>query len=204
MEVVVYTDYKLLYEAEKAHRQQQEVAMAAMRHELDTLKRLIFGSRSERFVPTQPENPSQLSLGMDMGNSLEPAPAGTQQVSYTRTITAPPVPKNQNHPGRMPLPDHLRREDIVLEPAGLAEGAKKIGEEITEELEYTPGELFVNRYIRPKYALPSTDGVTTTVAIAPLPSRPLEKAIAGPALLTWIIISKYADHRVLRMNCRSG
>ena len=53
---------------------------------------------------------------------------------------------------------------------------KKIGEEITEELEFKPGTLFVNRYIRLKYARPKDEGI----AIGMLPSRPIEKGIAGP------------------------
>jgi transposase len=66
----------------------------------------------------------------------------------------------------------------------------KIGEEITEELDYEPGLLFVNCYIRPKYARADGNGII----ISPLPSRPIEKGIAGPGLLAHLAISKYLDH----------
>ena len=65
-----------------------------------------------------------------------------------------------------------------------------MGEEITEVLEYQPGELFVKKYIRHKYAKPDNAGVL----IGTLPSRPLEKAMAGEGLLAQIIIDKYVDH----------
>jgi len=78
----------------------------------------------------------------------------------------------------------------VIEPEGDVSNLKKIGDEITEELEYEPGKLYVNRYIRPKYALPKDEGVI----IADLPSRPIEKGIAGPGLLSHILVSKYVDH----------
>lgn len=54
-----------------------------------------------------------------------------------------------------------------------------MGEEITEVLEYEPGKLLVKKYVRPKYAKPDNLGVV----IGKLPSRPLQKAMAGPGLL---------------------
>jgi len=92
------------------------------------------------------------------------------------------------------LPEHLRREEIILEPDSIPQGAKRIGEEVTEELEYQPGELYVNRYVRPKYASPAAEDGKTSILIAPTPVRPLEKAIAGPGLLAQVVIDKYADH----------
>jgi len=90
----------------------------------------------------------------------------------------------------MKLPESLRREEIVIEPAIDTTGCKKIGEEITEVLEYQPGELYVKQYRRPKYARPDNSGVM----IGQLPSRPIEKAMAGEGLLAQVIIDKYIDH----------
>ncbi len=53
----------------------------------------------------------------------------------------------------MPLPEHLRREEEIIEPEGIDENWVRIGEEVTEQLEHKPGELYVRRIIRPKYAL---------------------------------------------------
>ena len=92
--------------------------------------------------------------------------------------------------GRHPLPAHLPRKDVVIEPEQDVSELKKIGEEITEELEYEPGKLYVKRYIRPKYALPNDDGVI----IANLPRRPIEKGIAGAGLLSYVLVAKYVDH----------
>lgn len=65
-----------------------------------------------------------------------------------------------------------------------------MGEEITEVLEYQPGELYVKQYKRIKYARPDNTGVI----IGKLPSRPIEKAMAGEGLLAQIVIDKYVDH----------
>jgi transposase len=90
----------------------------------------------------------------------------------------------------MKLPAALPREQVILEPEEDITGMKKIGEEITEELERIPGKLFVRQYVRPKYAKPQGEGIV----IADLPARPIDKGIAGPGLLAQIIIDKYTDH----------
>lgn len=183
MEVAARKDYKALYE-------DSLLIISTLRHELDQLKKMVFGTRSERFVPAP--HPSQLSLDIVAETLAAPAVISTQQIAYTRTITEEKKPIV--HPGRAPLPEHLRREEIILEPDSIPQGAKRIGEEVTEELEYQPGELYVNRYVRPKYASPAAEDGKTSILIAPTPVRPLEKAIAGPGLLAQVVIDKYADH----------
>ena len=100
--------------------------------------------------------------------------------------------KPKAHPGRMQLPSHLRREVILLQPDMDVTGLK-IGDEISEVLDYTPGELYVKQYIRPKYVQPLTE-LTNTVVTASLPGRLLEKCMAGEGLLSQIIVDKYVDH----------
>lgn len=214
MSTAADTDYKSLYEASLQLIGQQtqlnaelNLRLTELNLQLEQLKRMIFGSRSERFVPALPQNPAQLSLGLDP-QLVEPQPQ-TQAIAYDRTIKTP-VTKVENPAlnGRGALPVHLRREEIVIQPEGLPDGAICIGSDITEELEYAPGELFVRCFIRPKYKLPGATTLKTEVMVAPMPSRTLEKAIAGPALLAWIIISKYVDHtplnRMMQILERSG
>ncbi len=153
-------------------------------HELDQLKRLVFGSRHERFVPATPQE--QLALGLDVQPTV--ASTSTQKIEYTRKTRETAVEKL--HTGRMKLPANLPREQVVIEPKEDVSGWKKIGEEITEELDRIPGKLFVRQIVRPKYAKPDGEGVV----IADLPTRPIEKGIAGPGLLAQIIIDKYTDH----------
>jgi transposase len=180
-EAAAHNDYKALYE-------QSQLQVVRLCHELDQLKKMIFGTRQERFMPDQSTDPAQLSMGL----SAEPVAATslikTQKIEYKRTTSSlinPGIP----HQGRMKLPDHLERKETLVDVEGVA-GCRRIGEEVTEELEYEPGRLYVNRYVRPKYV--SADN--QTILIAPLPERPLPKAIAGPGLLTQILIDKYVDH----------
>jgi transposase len=80
-----------------------------------------------------------------------------------------------------------------LEPRDKTDGAKKIGEEVTEELDYVPCQFFVRRYVHQRYVQDEQ------IIIAELPSRPLPKAIAGAGLLAQIVIDKYVDHLPLHL-----
>jgi transposase len=148
------------------------------------MQRLIFGSKSERFVPVA--NPSQATLEFNI-EPVTTVEIKQEQVSaHTRTT----VEKKTNHKGRLKLPAHLERVEHKLYPTEDVTTLKCIGEEITEELEYTPGKFFVNKYIRKKYAKPGGEGIIT----AALPTRPIDKGIPGPGLLSQIVIDKYVDH----------
>jgi transposase len=156
--------------------------LASLEFQLNELKRLLFGSKHERFAPSQ--NPDQLSLGLE-GAQATAADKKTETIIYTRT-----KPEEKKQPQRLPLAAHLPRERVVIEPKEDVSGLKSIGENITEELEYIPGKLFVRQYVRPKYAKANGEGIIT----AQLPLRPIEKGIAGPGLLAQTIIDKYCDH----------
>lgn len=156
-----------------------------LKDELAQLKRLIYGSRHERFIATTP--PEQLSLGIN--TEKKPAPViATETIEYTRQKKQ--ATSETIKTGRMKLPADLPREQVVIEPSEDVSGMKKIGEEITEELERIPGKLFVRQYVRPKYAKLDGEGVV----IAELPARPIDKGIPGPGLLAQIVIDKYTDH----------
>ncbi|MEO8149379.1 MAG: IS66 family transposase, partial [Bacteroidia bacterium] len=152
-------------------------------HELSQLKRMIFGSKSERFEPQMPASQTSLDLNVEPDAVIE---VTEQQVTYTRKQ----VDKKSNHKGRLQLPAHLPRIIHQLEPEENTEGLKYFGEDITEELEYTPGKFFVNQFRRKKYVKPGNEGVI----MAKLPPRPIEKGIPGAGLLANIIVEKYVDH----------
>lgn len=175
-----HIDYKVLYE-------DVHVKYTALQHEVAQLKKMIFGSRQERFIPAE-NNPSQLLLDIQAEQVGQCSIINAKKISYTLTTTQ--VTETKVHPGRMKLPEHLERREIVIEPAEDTSLCKRIGEEVTEELEYEPGNLYVNKIVRPKYARPDNGGIAT----ASMTERPLPKAIAGAGLLAQIVIDKYVDH----------
>ena len=188
METLPVQDYKQLYEEKSRAFDLLQIKMIELQQQLDQFKKMIFGSRHERFIPAN-ANPSQLSMDIDTQTVAACSVVDAKKITYVKTKVEVEQ-KPLAHPGRMKLPENLRREQITIEPGEDIGGLKKIGEEVTEVLDYAPGELYVKQYIRNKYAKQNNEGVL----IGRLPSRPLEKAMAGEGLLAQIVIDKYVDH----------
>jgi transposase len=106
--------------------------------------------------------------------------------------------KRSRRNGRVPLPEHLRRKRTEYHPdpedlvCSCCQSAKeRIGEEITEELEYEPASFLVKEHVRVKYACRACE---EGVVIADPPALPIEKGRPGPGLLAHVVTSKYGDH----------
>ena len=150
-------------------------------------------AKQQRFDRSSEANVLQGELQFDEAEAVEttelPQEENTVTVSYTC-----------KKPVRRPLPQHLPREliehDIPSEEKLCGCGCMKqrIGEELTEQLEYVPAQLKVIAHVRPKYACNHCD---EGVSIASLPQLFLPKSIATPSLAAHIIISKYEDHMPL-------
>lgn len=153
-----------------------------LRMHLAYLIRQKFGQKSERYIDT-----NQLTL-FQMQELLTREEIEQDQPAQEEKPAEAPKPKNK--PKREALPSHLPRVREVIEPENLPLGAKKIGEEVTEKLEYTPGKFWVRSIVRPKYVVPQQDGVL----IASLPDFAIDKAIAGVTLLAHLLVGKYVDH----------
>jgi transposase len=153
-----------------------------LKQQLSELKRLIFGAKSERFI----SNEIHPQLNLFDPEEKTPPVVEQEEISYTREKQK----KEKQRPVRMAIPSHLPRVEEILEPQDIDEGAVKIGEEITEILEYNPSQVYVRRIVRPKYAMADNSGVT----IAELPSLPIPKSNAGAGLLAYIMVSKFVDH----------
>ncbi len=158
---------------------QQKQENNLLKQQIDQLLKLVNGFKSERFVSSIVSEQPTL---FDLEENTTVTPTETEQVSYTRS--------KKNHPGRHKLPEHLPVKEIIIEPDQPIDGLVKIGEEISETLEYTPASLVKRRTIRPKYAKANGEGIV----IGELPSRPIEKSIAEASLLAHILVNKYVDH----------
>lgn len=157
--------------------------VSLLKHELGELKRMIFGAKSERFIAPIPNQPTLFEIP-----EPEVIEKPKEEITYTRS-----KPEPKNHPLRLELAAHLPRKAEVIEPADLPEGAIKIGENITEVLDYVPATVFVRQIVRPKYII-SQDDEQTRIITAPLPSLPIPKGNAGAGLLAHILVSKFVDH----------
>jgi len=170
--------------------------------QLAWLRRKFWKPSSEKFIPPDPAQRKLDFDGMDILPEEEEVIKEAAQEIITYKRKKPEHSKKQ--PVRLPLPEHLRREVEIIEPEGIDENWVRIGEEATEVLENKPGELYVRRIIRPKYALKkdlqllqeiSADATQNKVIkIAPLPLLPLPRANADASLLSELIMNKYMYH----------
>jgi len=172
----------------KAENLRLEERVNEMQFHIDQMKRLLFGAKRERFIPTKDDK--QLTLPFEVKE--DQAPEKEQEVvTYVRSKKG----KRENHPGRLALPAHLPVEEIVIEPREDTSDMKYIGKEVTDQLELIPAKLFIKRYIRPRYIKQvDEEGLKHEGVIAELPEFPIEKGIAGPGLLAQIIVDKFVDH----------
>lgn len=157
---------------------------ALLRQKIDLLVRKIFGSQSERL------DPAQLLLllqGLD-----EPPKAPEPVAAEAPRRSTVPSPPRERGPR---LPEHLPviEEVIVPEPVKAApQDWRRIGEEVSERLDYEPARFLRRRTVRPKYVQRSV--LDAVPIVAPLPDSMLERSLVAPGLLAQIVVSKYCDH----------
>lgn len=159
----------------------QGLKIAQLEARIAKLKRMQFGQSSEKIA----REIAQLELELDTLHEEEAHAAAERPASVQKLIETP---------YRKPLPEHLPREEEVHEPACTCPNCggtmRKLGEDVTEVLDYVPASFKVIRHVRPKLSC----RVCETIVQAPMPSRPIERGKPGPGLLAHVLVSKYADH----------
>lgn len=175
-----HTEQVTISRAEYERLKQVEAKMVFLHEEIAHLKRILFGSKSERHIG---EDPSQLALGLGFEQApvIEPK---KEEIAYSREK---PVKKGHAREG---IPAHLPREEQILLPEEDVTGMEQVGQAETEVYKYEPGKLSVIKYIRPKFV----DRKTGRILVADLPTLPIPSGNAGPSLLAHIVVSKYVDH----------
>jgi len=159
-------------------------------HELDQLKKMVFGRRSERSKTLYYDN-GQQSLFKDDELPAEEEPKKVKTHIRQKVKTG-------NKPKRIIFPADLPREDQILNPEGIEEDRyEKIGEDITEILAYQPGNIFVKRIIRPRWALKNeekSEEHQKTILQENIPPRLISRGLVDESLVAHIIEEKILHH----------
>jgi transposase len=161
-----------------------------LKAQLAKLRRARFGRSSEKLEREIEQ--LELTLG-ELEEGVAESKARTARADAKAPTLARRAGDDAKH-GRKPLPPHLPRERIVHEPAPVCTGCggtvlRKLGEDVTEVLEYVPSSFKVAQIVRPKLSCRGCE----TIVQAPLPSLPIERGRPGAGLLAHVIVSKYAD-----------
>ena len=172
--------------------------LTTLQHQMEQMLRRLYGRKSEQI------NPNQLMFDSIVLQSLDQNKGNQQLPLETAAPVQPAVVKPRKasqHHGRVPIPEHLERVEILLDIPEeqkicpeTGEPLKVIAVEISEKLEYRPGKLICNVYKRPQYALPEKADAFASVIAASMPEHPIAKCKADVGLLAHLIVSKFADH----------
>lgn len=152
-------------------------------YEIAILRRHKFGRASESL------NTLQISLLNDV---VEADLAGIEE--ELARVESPSKRASKQQPKRTPLPPELPRIVIQHEPDNTQCTCgcqlKRIGEDVSEKLDYTPGIFTVEQHVRGKWTCVSCESITQ----AAVPAQVIDKGIPTSGLLAQVLIAKYADH----------
>lgn len=175
-----------IIQKKEAELQNKDAEIKALREKLQLALARQFGKKSEK-VP-----------GDDQLNLFDEPEVSTQAEDIEAVDNDISVPAHtRKKGGRKPLPEYLPRIDKVHDleddekvcPCGCE--LTRMGEAVSEQLDYIPAQVHVIRNIRLKYACPECE---ETIKLAALPKMPIPKSIATPGLLSQVLVSKYHDH----------
>jgi len=178
----------------KLEESEQRLAEAEVR--IAELKRELFGPKSDRLTPEQQEQLSRLNQDLE-AEAQRPA-AASDGILEDEEEEKKKKRSRATHRRRVrhPLPAHLETETVTIEPQiapcpCCGKMPERIGEEVSEEIDFVPAKLIRRRTVRPKYACRCGEA---GVAIAPLPARLIPQSRLGLGLAVHVVLARYDDH----------
>jgi transposase len=180
--------------AVKAGLMAKALEIEKLKLQIARLRRMRFGRSSEKIARTI----EQLELKLEELEAETPAvgasdaaSAATGEQSSSVEQSSPPDRKKSE---RRALPAHLPCREVVHEAsctcATCGGEMRKVGEDVTQILDYIPGHFEVVRHIRPAFSCRRCESMVQS----PMPSLPIERGQAGAGLLAHILVGKYCDH----------
>ena len=162
----------------------------ALKHQLDWLKRQLFGRKSEKRLEIDPAVQGDLLSALGLTEPPAPPPP-TETITYERHKKAREGAVNDTG---LRFGDDVPREIIaVKDPAieAIPEDRRElIGEKVTYRLAQRPGSYVILQYTRPVYKRLDDQ----TIATPPAPINVLDKSVADVSFLAGMLIDKFCYH----------
>jgi len=170
-----------------------DALIAHLKLEIEKLRRVVFGSRSER----------KARLLDQLEFELEELEAGATEddLAAEQAAGAAGLPVNasgRRQPRRKPLSDHLPRERVVVPaptscPCCGSDRLSKLGEDVTETLEVIPRQWKVIQTVRERFSCRECETITQP----PAPFHVTPRGFIGPNLLATVLFDKFGQHQPL-------
>ena len=162
----------------------RDAKIEKLAYEVAHLRRQKFGVKSEQ-LNAQQKALFEEALDADIA-ALE---------ARLKDLKAPPSSdESRIRPKRAALPENLPSRDIVHEPdtttCACGSTLERVGQDVSQKLDYTPGVFTVERHVRGKWAC----RCCRTLVQAPVPAEVIDKGIPTAGLLAHVLVAKHSDH----------
>jgi len=187
-----------LIERMQAELQFEKTRNEALNFEIARLKRWRFGSSSESLDTTT----QAVLFDRILADTALEDRAAEQEIKPPPATSPKGKAVRQALPASLPRIDH--HHEIEATHCACGQPFKRIGQEVSEQLDCVPAQFFVLRHIRGKYAC----ACCQTIQAAPMPAQIIDKGIPAPGLLAQVVVAKHDDHlplyRQQEIYARSG
>jgi transposase len=186
-------------------RQQQranELYLETLRlqKELFQLKKLYCGPRADRLQSQQELAQALLDFAQELDKKpihLQDLPPKAEPEYELRRVKKRTGRRQIANFENLPVTTHvheLKPEERACPCCG--KQRQEIGAEESWQIEYIPGHFERLHHVRKKYACPSCEqqGENPHIDVAAKPEAAIDKGLAGPGLLAYIVTSKFADY----------
>lgn len=173
----------------------KQTKIEALNFEVARLKRWRFGSSSESLEASTQQ--AVLFERIIADTALEDRAAEDESKQPSTPGTQPRRAIRQALPAGLPRIEH--HHEIEQTHCACGQAFKRIGEDVSEQLDCVPAQSFVHRHIRGKYAC----ACCQTIQAAPMPAQIIDKGIPAPGLLAQLAVAKHDDHLPLYRQERS-
>ena len=182
------------------HADQLQLETLRLQGELERYKKWYYGPRADRLPPGASVDQLLLAFAEEWDRRPIHPDDGAPATEPTE-----PLRRVRKRPGRRQLAtfDNLpvtTRTYELSEPERACpccgRARQEVGADESWQIEYYPGHFERLQHIRKKYACGACerDGQTPQMATAAKPDAPIDKGLAGPALLAYIVTSKFSDY----------
>ena len=177
-----------------------QVELVRVNLELERYKKWYYGPRADRLHSDQ--DVAQLLLNFAEALDQKPInaddlPHPTEPAEELRRVKRRKGRRNLANFENLPVTTHvyeLSEAERACPCCGLTR--KEIGSDESWQVEYLPGHFELLHHVRKKYACTScdTNGENPNIHAAKKPETAIDKGLAGPGLLAYIVTSKFSDY----------
>jgi transposase len=174
--------------------------MLRLRQELERYKRWYYGPRADRLESSGDMAQMLLDFAAELDRKPVPpeeVPPAAEPAGEVRRVRRRPGRRNLANFENLPVTTHVHELSAVERACPCCGGERReIGAEESWQIEYIPGHFERLHHLRKKYACPVCEGNGAGPAMetAARPEAAIDKGLAGPGLLAYIVTSKFSDY----------